>query len=359
MHEAVLVGAARTPGIVPRSAKGDTNMRTSAQQGLFSPIGIGTLSLANRIVMPPMWTRKASSTGEVTDRLIQHYLARGKAHPGLIIIEVSSVIPGGELGPRVLRIDSDDCVSGLERLATAIKGTGTSVAIQLAHAGAHAPRSITGQRPVAPSEIIPPRGTETPRELTINEIIGLVTVFGDAALRAAKAGFDAVELHGAHGYLLSQFVSPYTNRRHDAYGGTLEGRIRFPLEVVAEVRRRLGPTFPLVYRLGASDLMPDGLTVEEGTAVASRLANAGVDLLDISGGLSGDGQGITEQGYFVHLAETVKKVVNIPVVGVGNITDPQYADEIIREGRVDLVAIGRAMLTNPNWAAEAAKRLRA
>jgi len=332
-------------------------MKNSARKGLFSPIRMGTLHLANRIVMPPMVMDMVTPTGEVTDDNIQHYVARARAHPGLIIVEATSIAPGGRLRAKGLRIETDDQVVGLRRLTTAIKKTGTPVAVQLVHAGAHAPNSLTGKQPVAPSEIVPPRGNETPRVLTINEITSLVNAFGGAAVRALEAGFDAIELHGAHGFLLSQFLSPYTNLRQDVYGKNLEGRMRFPLGVVAEVRERLDPEFPVLYRLGASDLMPDGLTLEEGISVAKALEDAGVDLLDISGGLSGDGQGMSEQGYFVYLAQAVKKVVRVPVVGVGNITNPEYADKIIREGRVDLVAVGRAMLSNPNWAADAAREL--
>lgn len=334
-------------------------MKDRSGEGLFSPIQIGSLHLANRIVMPPMATYMATATGEVTESHIQHYVSRARAHPGLIIVEVTWVEPRGRSDRGLLGIDNNGRISGLRHLATAIKETGTPVAIQLGHGGAHATSSFTGQKPVGPSEVRPPRATETPQALTLGEIARLVRTFGDAAVRAAEAGFDAVELHGAHGYLLSQFLSPYTNRRKDAYGGSLEGRLRFPLEVVNEVQRRLGRNFPLAYRLGASDLIPGGLTLEEGTLAAKHLKAAGVDLLDISGGLSGDGRGMSEQGYFVYLAEAVRKKVNVPVVGVGNITDPEYADQIICEGRVDLVAVGRAMLANPNWAFEAATLLRA
>ena len=327
-------------------------------KGLFSPIQIKTLCLSNRIVMPPMGVGMATPTGGVADGHIQHYVARARAHPGLIIVEFTWVAPDGRPHtPGVLGIDSDNQIPGLRRLASAIKETGTPVAIQLAHAGARARSAIIGCQPAGPSDVLAPGESEKPRTLRVEEIAVLVRRFGDAALRAAEAGFDAVELHGAHGFLLSQFVSPYTNQRQDAYGRTVEGRLRFPLEVVAELRQRLGHHFPLAYRLGAADLMPEGLTLEEGTVVAARLADAGVDLLDISAGLSGAGEKTTRQGYFVYLAEAVKKAVNVPVIGVGNITEPEYADCIIREGRVDLVAVGRAMLANPNWAAEAARQL--
>jgi len=334
-------------------------MKNLTEKGLFDAIQVGTLHLANRIVMPPMGISMATPAGEVTDDHIQHYVARAKAHPGLIIVEYTWVVPNGRPHtPNVLGIDDDDKISGLRRLATAIKKTGTPVAIQLAHAGARARSAIIGNQPAGPSNVLAPGEVETPRAMTIEEIAALVRAFGDAAVRSAEAGFDAVELHGAHGFLLSQFVSPYTNQRQDAYGGTIEGRLRFPLEVITEVRQRLGTDFPLSYRIGVSDQIPGGLTMSEGTAVAVRLADAGLDLLDISAGLSHSPRDGNEQGYFVYLAESVKKVAKVPVVGVGNIFEPEYADRIIREGRVDLVAIGSAMLANPNWAAEAAKKLR-
>jgi len=303
-----------------------------------------------------MATYMAGVDGEVNDRHIQHYLERARAHPGFIVVEVTCVSVEGRISSGVLGIDNDRQIPGLRRLAAAVKGEGTPVSIQIAHGGAKAIHPLAGDK-VAPSNVCPPGAADTPRALTSEEISTLVRTFGDAAVRAAEAGFDAVELHGAHGYLLSQFLSPYTNRRKDAYGGNLEARLRFPLEVIAEVRRLLGPHFPLAYRLGASDRMPGGLTLEEGVMAAERLEAGGVDLLDISGGLTGDGQGLTEQGYFVYLAEAVKEKVSVPVIGVGNITDPEYADRIIREGRVNLVAVGRAMLTNPNWAADAARQL--
>lgn len=332
-------------------------MKGSTRKGLFDPVQIGTLCLANRVVMPPMGMGMATLAGEVTDGNIRHYVARAKAHPGLIIVEFCSVAPGGRPSPRQLAIDNDAQIVGLRRLTTAIKETGTPVAIQLAHAGALTRATITGHQPVGPSDVLPPAAVEAPHALAVDEIATLVRTFGDAAVRAVEAGFDAIELHGAHGYLLSQFVSPYTNRREDGYGKTIEGRLRFPLEVIAEVRRRLDRCFPLAYRLGAADLVAGGLTLEEGTVVATHLAAAGVNLLDVSSGLGGYGQGMTKQGYFVYLAEAVKKVVSVPVVGVGNITEAEYAHRIIREGRVDLVAVGRAMIANPNWALDAARRL--
>ena len=332
-------------------------MKSTKGKGLFDSIQVGTLRLSNRIVMPPMGIRKATPVGEATDDHIRHYAARAKATPGLIIVEFTWVEPRGKPHtPGVLGIDNNDKIPGLRRLAVAVRETGTPVVIQLAHAGARALSTITGHQPAGPSDVRFHGAAETPRGLTVDQIAELTGMFGDAAVRAAEAGFDGVELHGAHGFLLSQFLSPYANRRQDAYGGTLENRLRFPLEVVAEARRRLGRRFPLAYRLGADDLIPGGLTLEEGVAAAVRLAGSGVDLLDISAGI-GHERHANEQGYFIYLAEAVRKAVSVPVIGVGGITEPEYADRIIREGRVDMVAVGRGMLANPTWAADAARRL--
>ena len=197
-----------------------------------------------------------------------------------------------------------------------------------------------------------------PRELERHEIQHLVRLFGEAARRARKAGFDAVEVHGAHGYLLNQFTSPLTNRRTDEYGGSFEGRIRFPLEIVAEVRKAVGSDFLVLYRLGASDGEGRGVTIGESQTFAQRLVRAGINIVDVSGGLIGDApEGMTAQGYFLPLAEKIKQAVEAPVIGVGGITDPAFADQAIRQGRVDLVAVGRALLADPDWALSAKRTL--
>jgi 2,4-dienoyl-CoA reductase-like NADH-dependent reductase (Old Yellow Enzyme family) len=185
-----------------------------------------------------------------------------------------------------------------------------------------------------------------------------VRLFGEAARRACRVGFDAVEVHGAHGFLLNQFTSPLSNRRTDEYGGPLGNRIRFPLEVVREVRKTMGSDFQLLYRLGAYDGQERGVTTSECQAFARNLVEAGVDMVDVSGGLIGSRpEGFTAQGYFLPLAEKIKQVVRVPVIGVGGIRDPEFADEAIMQGRVDLVAVGRAILADPDWALNAVKTL--
>jgi len=324
---------------------------------LFDPLRVGNVTLKNRIVMPPMANDLADAQGRVTDGLIAHYTRRA-AGVGLVIVEHSYFAPEGKASLRQLGIHEDAMTSGLTKLAASIHAKGTPVCVQVNHSGREGSREISGLEPVAPSAIPAEGSAVLPRELNKGEIESLVRLYGEAARRAREAGFDAVEVHGAHGYLLNQFVSPLTNRRADEYGGSLEGRIRFPLAAVREVRRVVGSNFLVLYRLGASDGEGVGVTMEEMQTFAQRLVEAGVNIVDVSGGLIGDApKDMTGPGYFLPLAERIKKAIKVPVVGVGGITDPEFADQVIRSGRVDLVAVGRALLADPNWALSAKKTL--
>ncbi len=319
--------------------------------GLLNPLEVKGLTLKNRIVMPPMQTSLATVKGAVTNKLIKHYTQRSKAL-GMLIIEHSYVSLDGKLSERQLGIYDDDLLLGLERLSSSIHASGTPVVVQINHAGRVASREIIGTRPVAPST------TGKARELQLEEIEGLIEAFASAAERAMKAGFDGVEVHGAHGFLLNQFFSSLANRRRDGYGGSLENRMRFPLEVVERVRERVGGRL-LLYRLGSDDLDPKGTRIKDSKKFAAKLEDAGVDVIDVSGGFCGSRptqlQGV--QGYFIPQAEQIKEVVNVPVIGVGGITEPKFADGLVRNGRVDLVAIGRALLEDQDWATNAIKKL--
>lgn len=320
--------------------------------GLLDSLEVKGLTLKNRIVMPPMHTGLATTRGAVTDDLVEHYVRRSKAL-GLLIVEHSYVSLDGRLSERQLGIYDDGLILGLEKLSSSIHATGTPVVIQINHAGRSASMEITGIKPVAPSS------TENARELRGEEIEALVEAFANAAERAMRAGFDGVEVHGAHGFLLNQFLSPLANRRQDKYGDSLEKRIRFPLEVVERVKEQVGGRL-LLYRLGSDDLVPEGTQIEDSKKFAVKLEEAGVDILDVSGGLCGSRpvhlQG--RQGYFIPQAQQIKKAVNIPVIGVGGVTEPEYANKLIQEGQVDLVAVGRGLLKDPDWAIKAIKTLR-
>ncbi|MDP3879387.1 MAG: NADH:flavin oxidoreductase [Dehalococcoidales bacterium] len=326
--------------------------------GLFDSIEIRGLKIKNRLVMPPMATKMATKDGEVTDRHIKHYGARAKGGVGLIILEHTYVSANGKMSDGQLGIYDDKLLDGLRRLVQAIHREGARVGIQLTHSGSRTTREIIKEQPAGPWNIPVPGDEEVPRPFTIEEIKNIVTAFSAAARRAVEAGFDIVELHGAHGYLLSQFLSPYTNRRQDEYGGNWEGRLHLPLETISEVRGRIGEDTPLFYRFGADDMLEGGLTGNEAKLIAPRLEQSGVDVIDISGGLGGSGRDrFTEQGYFVPLARAIKDTVEIPVIGVGNITDAHYANTIVEQDMVDMVAFGRLLLSEPEYPKQAAHEL--
>jgi len=305
-----------------------------------------------------MASELATRSGGVTEALVAHYKSRCRP-VGLVIVEHSYIHPIGKLSERQLGIHSDNLVAGLSRLVEAVHEEGTPIAIQINHAGRKTNSRICGAQPVAPSQIPDLESRETPRELTANEIQSMVRGFGLAAGRAVKAGFDAVEIHGAHGFLLSQFCSPLTNRRNDRYGGVLENRMRFPLEVASEVLSKVGQDIPVLYRLGADDMMPRGLTLEESKRIAQSLVNLGIAVIDVSGGLCGSRPpNLTGEGYFAHLAKGIKQVIRVPVITTGGIKTPKFADEVVKTGIADLVGVGRAILADPNWAIRAIRALR-
>jgi len=320
--------------------------------GLLDPLKVKDLTLKNRIVMPPMQTSRATVKGAVTDRLIGFYVRRSTAL-GLLIVEHSYVSAAGKLSPKQLGIYDDELIHGLKRLASRIHAVGTPVVLQITHAGGIANKKIIGAEPAGPS------ATRKTRELTRSEIEALVEEFAMAAERATKAGFDGVELHGAHGFLLNQFFSPLLNKRGDEYGGPLENRMRFPLMVVKKVRESVRGRL-LLYRLGADDLAPNGTHVDDSAAFAVKLEQYGVDVVDVSGGLCGSEpkQLRSVKGYFIPQAYEIKKAVRTPIIGVGGITEAEYADKLVREGKVDLVAVGRALWKDPKWAEKAVETLK-
>jgi 2,4-dienoyl-CoA reductase-like NADH-dependent reductase (Old Yellow Enzyme family) len=214
--------------------------------------------------------------------------------------------------------------------------------------------------PIAPSPIRNPKNKvfDVPRAMSIREIKMTIDAFAQASGRAVEAGYDAVEIHGAHGYLIGQFLSPLTNLRLDEFGGVLENRARFAIQVIEQVRQEVGRDFPILYRLGCEDMLPGGLTLDEGKRIARMVIDAGVDIIDVSGGLGGPTppEPITP-GFFVSQAEAIRKAINSPVIGIGGIKTPEVADNIIRKRNVDLVAVGRSLLHNPLWGFEAVKTL--
>jgi 2,4-dienoyl-CoA reductase-like NADH-dependent reductase (Old Yellow Enzyme family) len=311
---------------------------------LLDPITINGVTLQNRLVLPPMQTSLATTNGAVTDELIDYYTQRSEA-PGLVIVEHSYVSLEGKLSEKQLGIYDDTLIAGLEQLVTTVHATGTPIVIQLNHAGRTTREDMTGYQPIAPS------ATERARQLAVTELRDLADMYTLAADRAMNAGFDGVEVHGAHGFLLNQFYSPLANTRTDQYGGSLENRMRFPLDVVSSIRNTIG-TRLLLYRIGAVDLNPAGTQLEDSKRFAIQLEKAGVDLIDVSGGLCGSRPAHLQQtpGYFIPQAHSLKSVVTIPVIGVGGIRDPHHANRLIQEKAVDLIAVGRPILNDTGWA---------
>ncbi|MGB4514726.1 MAG: FAD-dependent oxidoreductase [Bacillota bacterium] len=318
---------------------------------LKSPIKIGNMELRNRMVMPPMVTNLAHDDGSVSSKTRAYYGARAKGGIGLIIVEAANVHPLGKGFANGLDIHSDRFIPGLRSLADEVHAHGAKIAVQLYHAGRQTTSQVSGYQPVAPSPITDPVTGELPRELTKEEIKGLAVDYGKAAARAKAAGFDAVEIHFAHGYLLCQFLSPHTNKRTDEYGGSLENRMRFPIEVIRSVREAVGPDFPIIARISADEKLPDGITLEDGKAIAKRFEEEGVNAIHVSAGLYETMSWIiqpyvVQRGCLVDLAEAVKRVVSVPVIAVGRINDPELAECILAEGKADLVAFGRGLLAD-------------
>lgn len=326
---------------------------------LFAPLTIRSMRLSNRIVMPAMATNFASETGGVTPWLLGYYEARARGGTGLIVVEKCTIeYPRGKNGAVQLRLDDDAFIPGLRQVVDRIHRHGACAALQINHCGSSTSRAKTGQAPVAPSPVTYVKGQEVPRELTPEEIADLVEKFGRAAARAKKAGFDAVEVHGAHAYLIAQFLSPFTNRRTDGYGGSPEGRMRFALEVLSRVREAVGAGFPIILRISADEFLDGGRELEGTLELVPVLEKAGVDCWDVSAGTSvshhPSGTRSIEpmaypQGWRTHMAGAVREVARVPVIAVGVIREPGVAEGVLARGEADLVAIGRGLIADPDW----------
>lgn len=331
---------------------------------VFSPGKIGTLTLKNRVMKAPQSSGMSNIDGSVTERLVRYYREQAAGGAGMIIVEYAYVDDIGAKSAHChLGISSNEHIPGLAWLAENIAEQGAVPAIQIEHCGR---QKFLGTQPIkAPSAIPWPKlwdqyGTQAvPQVLTIDEIQDIVHAFGDAALRAKTAGFKLVEIHGAHGYLLTNFFSPTTNHRTDLYGGSLENRMRIYVEIVRDVRKKVGPDFPVTIRLSGTDYEPDGFPIEETVELARVLEREGIDAFHISGG---DHHTMIHQVspmaipvcHNVWAAEAVKKAVSVPVIASGSITLPEYAEEIIASGKGDFVGLGRPLWADPHWPEKAA-----
>lgn len=325
---------------------------------LLKPLKAGSLSLTNRLVMPPMATSNCPD-GIVTQGILDYYTEKSQGgYISLIIIEHSYITPEGRAGRGQISIGDNSNQDKLKELATIIQNNGSKAVMQISHAGLQSDEEITGFPTVSPSSILNPKTNKVALELTALEIQNIIKAFGSAAKRVKDAGFDGVEIHSAHGYLLNQFFSPLTNKRSDAYGGDIINRIKIHLEVIEEVRNTVGEDFPILLRLGASDYTEGGSTIEDSLVAAKEFEKAGIDILDISGGFCGyKNPDSTEEGYFSPLTEAIKNVVSIPVLLTGGIITTKAAEELLASGKADLIGVGRAIFTNSNWAKNAIESL--
>jgi 2,4-dienoyl-CoA reductase-like NADH-dependent reductase (Old Yellow Enzyme family)/thioredoxin reductase len=323
---------------------------------ILSPISIKSMELANRVVMPPMGTNLGNPDATVSPENIAYIKRRAKGEPGLIITEITGVHPGGIVSANQLGVYDDRFIPGLKKLAAAVHDVGCKIAIQIHHAGRESLFLLNQGKAMAPSAVRSIVFRQTPREMTPEDIEEVIIAFGAAAARGREAGFDAVEIHCAHGYLLTQFLSALTNRRTDRYGGsTLKERSRFVMEVIEAVRGRVGPDFPVSVRISAEESIRGGYTAEDMQTILPDMVGAGADIVHASFGTHGSPAGITQApaeydpGFNAWLARKVKDVVDVPVIAVGRFTDPAQADAVIGRGDADLVAFGRQFLADPDF----------
>jgi 2,4-dienoyl-CoA reductase-like NADH-dependent reductase (Old Yellow Enzyme family) len=336
---------------------------------LFSPLTIRDIRFRNRIVVSPM-CEYSSEDGFANDWHMVHLGSRAVGGAALVIMEATAVEPRGRITSADQGIWKDEHIDMLSRITTFIKKQGAVPGIQIAHAGRKAschvpweggaviPKSAGGWQAVAPSAIAYREGDPAPAALTGMEIGLLVTAFADAAGRALKAGFEVLELHAAHGYLMHEFLSPLTNHRKDDYGGLFENRIRFVLEITDAVRKVWPERLPFFVRISASDWVENGWTEDDSVRLSALLRSKGVDLIDCSSGGGVPHVSIhTGPGYQVPFAQHIKRKANVMTGAVGMITDPKQADEIIRSGKADMVFLARELLRDPYWPLHAAQTL--
>lgn len=322
---------------------------------LFTPIPIGSLTIPNRFVRSATHAYLADDEGRVTDRLIELHRRLAEGDVGLIITGHAFVQPSGKASPRQIGVADDRFIEGLGRIPEAVHAYPTRVVLQIAHAGRQTKPKLCGCTPVSPSPVYDPVSKVMPRELATGEIRTLIADFVAAAGRAKRAGFDGVQLHAAHGYLLSSFLSPHTNRRADEWGGTVENRARLLLETLRGIKAACGQDYPVIVKLNSTDFLEGGLTLDDAVQVAGLLDAAGIDGIEVSGGMAEAGQGSiwpglrseADEGYFVESAARVKAAVRVPVFGLGGIRTLAVAERMVASGRVDLVSMSRPFIRDP------------
>jgi 2,4-dienoyl-CoA reductase-like NADH-dependent reductase (Old Yellow Enzyme family) len=327
-------------------------MRTSV---LFTPIEVGRVTIPNRFVRSATHDFMAGEDGSVTGRQAALFWRLAEGEVGLIITGHAYVNPAGKASPRQIGIHNDRLVEGLSRIPQAVHGFPSRLFLQIAHAGRQTKEKICGCVPWAPSAVYEPVFKLTPREMSRDEVRATVEEFVQAGRRAKQAGFDGVQIHVAHGYLLSSFISPHTNRRQDEYGGSLENRARIVREILRGIKNLAGPCFPVIAKLNSQDFLPGELELEESVEIARMLESDGLDGVEVSGGMSEAGRGSVwqglrpkeEEGYFVDSATRFKAALRIPVFGLGGFRTFAVMARAVKEGRVDLISLSRPLIREP------------
>ncbi len=324
---------------------------------VFEYTSIKSLSLPNRFVRSATWEGMADDDGNCTEKLINLMAELAKGGVGLIISGFTCVSPDGQSGPWHLAIHDDRFIPGFAEMAKAVHNGGGKVVVQIAHSGCQADEELTGKQAMGPSALGGEKGPRC-REMDIEEIRMIVNAFGQAALRARKAGCDGVQIHAAHGYLLSQFLSPFFNRRDDAYGGNTNNRARIVREVLRSIREHTGPDFPVLIKLNSSDFLEGGLDVEGMLATASLLEKDGIDAIELSGGTAYSGKYLPirnckivseeDEAYYLDAARMYKERIRVPLMLVGGIRSLSVAERLVRDNLADYVSLSRPLIREPN-----------
>lgn len=318
----------------------------------FEPARIGNLELKNRIIVTPISTVMANEDGSPSEKYIRYIEEKAMGGWGLIVSEYYVVERKAGLFTRCFDISTEELIEKHSEITKRVHAAGGKISAQINHGGRQIRKEIFGKELIAPSSVRDFAMRELPRELTIEEIHKLVESYGDTAFNLKKAGFDAVEIYGCHGFLVAQFLSRASNKRTDEYGGSLQGRCRFVVDVIQNIRKKVGEDFPVTIRISTEEFVPGGLTLEENKAIAVILENAGVDAISCSKGVYITGENIAppnmlEHAGYLNNAAEIKKVVNIPVIFAGRVNDPSLAESILRSGKADFISMARASLADP------------
>lgn len=323
---------------------------------LFEPIELNGMKVPNRVVRSATNDRRAEPSGKLTDSLINVYEALAAGGIGLIITGHAFVTWNGKASLEMIGVHNDEMNPGLKRLVDTVHKYDSKIVIQLNHAGRQTRSATIGETPVAPSAVYNTITEETPRELPAEEVEEIIDAFVAAAIRSVSVGFDGVQVHCAHGYLGSQFISPYTNKREDQWGGSLEKRMRFPLEIYRRIRKAVGDNYPVMIKLNSEDYLDGGLTIEDSAQIAKILSQEGIDAIEISGSMAESGISAvrknikeeSDEAYFLSNAREFKKAIDVPLLLVGGLRSPGLMEKLLADGEAEMVSMCRPFIREPD-----------